>query len=530
MADWRELFKPWIVERGRDYFAGGHVVELEEDGFLVCAKVSGSQEYQVEIRSDSDGVLRMACDCPYAEGGENCKHMAAVLFALEDELGQERSDWQAALEQLPVEKLRELLRDLAAGDHALQDRIVRMVSGPGNEPEQWRMDLEQIILSHSDYRGDIVYGHEYHCLADLAQYLEDSLPYLLIDGQLMEAVHLVFNVYDTAFGEALSIDDSEGQDLISEVCRNAFEQILSQADDRERRKIFDLLHEFLESGEWDWGSEDFEEMLLSLDWSAELQQKNLQWLDDDLAPWRMPQRAALMERMGASASELIAWWEKHRDSDSAYHPLLQLYEEHDLPKAIALVREKRDRTKKTDWQITEYTKTLLKLLEKAGEQDAFETELWYLVRTLHCQEPEYLARLKQLTPPEQWPNLFEQLLADAMIPAARMALYHFEGMYAELFAELCKYPTFPGFLSYEKELRVWNPNRTLTYYTEILKREMVTATQRKQYSHIIRHLEKMKVYPGGESATQVLAAYWYAYHKNRPAMKDELQKAGYPQK
>lgn len=249
MGDWRELFKPWILERGRVYFSGGHVVELEEEGFLVCAKVSGSQEYQVEIRSDSDGVLRMACDCPYAERGENCKHMAAVLFALEDVPEQERTDWQTALEQLPVEKLRELLRDLAVGDHALQARIVRVVSGPGNEPEQWRKDMEQILLKHSDYRGDIVYGHEYHCLADLAQYLEDSLPYLLIDGQVMEAVQLVFNVYDTAFGETLSNDDSGGHALVSQVCRNAFEQILSKADDRERRKIFDLLHEFLEGSE-----------------------------------------------------------------------------------------------------------------------------------------------------------------------------------------------------------------------------------------------------------------------------------------
>lgn len=72
--------------------------------------------------------------------------------------------------------------------------------------------------------------------------------------------------------------------------------------------------------------------------------------------------------------------------------------------------------------------------------------------------------------------------------------------------------------------------RTLTYYTEILKREMDKATQRKHYRHLIRHLEKMKTYPGGESAARNLSAYWYGYHKNRPAMKDELQKAGYPQK
>lgn len=110
-----------------------------------------------------------------------------------------------------------------------------------------------------------------------------------------------------------------------------------------------------------------------------------------------------------------------------------------------------------------------------------------------------------------------------------MALYHLEGMIAELFEELCQYPSFSRFTSYEAELRNWNPQRTLTYYTEILKREMDAATQRKHYRHLIRHLEEMKAYPGGESAAQKLADYWYGYHKNRPAMKDELQEAGYPQ-
>ena len=28
----------------------------------------------------------MSCDCPYAEGGSNCKHMVAVLFHFEEEL------------------------------------------------------------------------------------------------------------------------------------------------------------------------------------------------------------------------------------------------------------------------------------------------------------------------------------------------------------------------------------------------------------------------------------------------------------
>lgn len=92
--------------------------------------------------------------------------------------------------------------------------------------------------------------------------------------------------------------------------------------------------------------------------------------------------------------------------DGAYHPLLHLYEEESLPKAIELVREKRKQDN-TAWSIINYTKALLGLLEKAGEQ-----------------------------------------------------------------------------AEYEKELRQWDPERTLGLSTELLKREMDKSSDRKQYRHV----------------------------------------------
>lgn len=41
-------------------------------------------------------VVRMRCDCPYADGGENCKHMAAVVYALEETHGAEEARKLAA--------------------------------------------------------------------------------------------------------------------------------------------------------------------------------------------------------------------------------------------------------------------------------------------------------------------------------------------------------------------------------------------------------------------------------------------------
>ena len=203
MTSWRNLFRPWILERGQAYFECGQVTELEDDGDLVRAEVSGSQVYHVAIRRSGKQVVSMTCDCPYADKGENCKHMAAVLFALKGQTTQHRSEcrleWQVALEKLSSEQMRELLRSMAEENGSLQDRIVRLVAGPGTEPSQWQDDLEQIILDHSDYRGWLGYDRAYDCMLDLVEYLEESLPPLLIEGKLLDAAKLVMTVYGTAF-------------------------------------------------------------------------------------------------------------------------------------------------------------------------------------------------------------------------------------------------------------------------------------------------------------------------------------------
>ena len=532
MANWRDLFKPWILERGQEYFECGQVTELEDDGDLVRAEVSGSQNYHVEIQRSGKRVERMSCDCPYADKEENCKHMAAVLFALEDRSAQQRTgcrlEWQVALENLSVEQMRTLLRSMAEENGSLQDRIVRLVTAPGTEPSQWQNDLEQIILDHSDYRGWLSYDRAYHCMMDIVEYLEESLIPLLIEGKLLDAAKLVMTVYGTAFSQ--DMDDSDGGLAnVSDACRESLEKILYLAEPQQERKIFYMLHEFLEGSDWDYGSDDLEELILSLNWSEELQQKNLQYLDDNLDSWRMERRAELMERMGASSSEIIAWWEQFRENGSAYRPLLRLYEEHDLSKAIELVREERQK-EKIDWRLEELSKTLLRLLEKAGDQAEYEKELGHLVLERKCQEREYVSRLKIITPPDQWPVVFETLMADAKHPSDRRVLYHLEGMMEELFAELCQHPSFGSLQCYAAELRAWDSVRTRTYYVEILKQEMDAANQRKQYRHIIQYLSDLSTYPGGHKAAKELAEYWHVYHRNRPAMKDELRQAGYPQK
>jgi len=89
--NWENLFAPIILERGYDYYIHRNVTSIKRTESKVRAIVSGSEDYSVYIVFDGDRIEEMDCTCPYADDGNRCKHMAAVLFAI-DGIEEEVSD------------------------------------------------------------------------------------------------------------------------------------------------------------------------------------------------------------------------------------------------------------------------------------------------------------------------------------------------------------------------------------------------------------------------------------------------------
>ncbi len=56
------------------------VENLRINSNRVKAVVQGTDFYHVEIKLNGNKIIGMSCDCPYAQDGHNCKHMAAVLY------------------------------------------------------------------------------------------------------------------------------------------------------------------------------------------------------------------------------------------------------------------------------------------------------------------------------------------------------------------------------------------------------------------------------------------------------------------
>ncbi len=82
MLQWQHLFSGTILQRGREYYKKNKVRTLIQDGELYYASVEGNEEYEVQIRIRGDRIADMSCECPYAQDGNRCKHMAAVLYEI----------------------------------------------------------------------------------------------------------------------------------------------------------------------------------------------------------------------------------------------------------------------------------------------------------------------------------------------------------------------------------------------------------------------------------------------------------------
>ncbi|MCI5856437.1 MAG: DEAD/DEAH box helicase [Agathobacter sp.] len=100
---WENLFTKTILNRGLELYARGNCTILDDSELSAYVQVRSEsrRNYFYDVDFDFEpqsGTFEMTCDCPYAEGGYYCKHMAAAIYELknngiyEHEFEQERKE------------------------------------------------------------------------------------------------------------------------------------------------------------------------------------------------------------------------------------------------------------------------------------------------------------------------------------------------------------------------------------------------------------------------------------------------------
>lgn len=128
-----------LAGRGYDYYESGMVTNLKVRGTTIDAEVAGRScpSYTVKVWCDDNGIDGN-CTCPYSQGFDVCKHVAAVLFEWIYERVDETPDssiseaqLRQAVENLSKSELAELLMELVKDNGALYQKLRVLVEKIG---------------------------------------------------------------------------------------------------------------------------------------------------------------------------------------------------------------------------------------------------------------------------------------------------------------------------------------------------------------------------------------------------------------
>ena len=544
---WKNIFPPHIWQRGVDYYRDGRVLDLHYLNSEVTAQVEGSETYTVSVTFNEarDGITDYFCDCLYGEDGTPCKHLAAVLCAVQDgaqsPIPEEKSEHtvEALVGLLSESQMRSLLIRFAEGDSHIREVIQLAATNelPQSQKNQWEADLEELTDSMSDRHGFIDYEDASEYCDALEEYMNDRLPDLLFAGKTMDAFQLTWLTFQT--GVEQDMDDSDGGlSVLASFCMDAWSQILKQADLEEQREILhwftahyaslDLGRMFLDEYLYDapWKDEIGPELLSFLDRQIQecLKNENSQYRLEDLIVYRVK----WMERLGKSEEEQEQYF-------AQYHYLPRIREikisqadqSGDWVTALALLEESREIDKDKPGLVAKYSAQIIEIYERTDNRESLLKELRNYLYEFRQDDLVYVLKLKAMLTPEEWTTERDRLLNSETMRFQTYTLLEQEQMYEELMQRIEKNTDIHALERYERLLKKSYGQRCLNAYVTHLQDAMGRAYNRKAYWSVIQTLKKVRKYPDGKETAKGLADCWRAKYPRRTSMLDELNKAGF---
>lgn len=560
MKKWKKRFAKHILERGFDYYQQGLVTSVQKNATGYRAVVEGTEDYSVEILVYDNEEWELQCDCPYADGGNYCKHMAAVMYQIEqEELEGEHAKsrkekpvdrnrmLKEIIERIPLEELRGILLQIAKEDKSLGDQLLMKYAEEidAHQIMHLKKEVNRIAHTYMDDDGFIDYHHAWEYVQALLDFMQEKIQILIDRDYLAEAFALTNHAFLSI--DLDMIDDSDGGIMeIADVCMSYWKQILKLCSEDMEKDMFHWFTEQYYSIEQDYLKEFIGVFLMENFQKPDLLHQKLTLLDAEIEGIEkslpkdessylhfiyedaVARRYQIMKTLGCSKAERNAYKQKyHHLSNVRRLEINEHLENREYEKAIRVLLESKEIDHKLRGLVSMYSEQLIELYQQTGQMDAYKNALKEYVFCHGQRELTYVHLLKEQCDIKEWEQLRDQLLLAKSMLALRYELLISEGMYERMLNELEAANSIYTLDYYEKTLRMHFPEKTRDLYIAYIKRQVEYTSDRKGYKQIMKYLKKIKNYPGGKEEAKQIVEEWKKEYKRRPAMMDELEKAGF---
>lgn len=540
---WKNIFERRILERGEDYAYSHAVHDIVRTDDRITAEVDGTETYFVKIMLEEDEVSDMYCTCPYAEGGNCCKHMAAVLYAVE-ELPDEEIMLQGRteavsiaelLEEVSPEEVKAFICRQAEQNTAFAN-LVRLSLGRNDRA----VDEDALIREADLIMADCMNGYyidrndEAEMMSEMYRFLNEKLEPLADRGICMSVFRITWHIlkeldkidaesYDGGHAGGFTVNCFSVWDTIIEHCSaEEKEMIKNLLLKRAAAEMDSSLEEFAEDHFWD--HDMAVQKLLELDEVIDQVMNENSYLMNT-AERRLPQRIKWMKRAGASDEEVEAYMKEHWSFRSIRRMALdaaKAAKDNDQIERILL--DSLDIEHDNAHAVTEYTKQLISLYAETGNKEREKQYLQSLLMKTDKIEIEDIRRLKQLCAPDEWTRRINSILKVNSDETQRCMILADESRYEELLETL----TTAKDRSLLDQYRIMIPKeydrQILKLYESQLDMIAYNARRSKEYQEMDRKLKSVISYDGGKQLAKRLADKWVSEYPGRRAMADMLRK------
>lgn len=553
---WENMFRPHILERGYEYYIMGSVLELGQfgsDDTFYEARVEGSTEYHVTIQFYNGMVSDMECDCPYALDGNNCKHMAAVLYEIEEKREtpfvdrcEEIVSSESLIEVLrraSEEDLRAFLLELSTEDERIKNRVFLKFSASVDKVQLGNLmqELEAISNDCSDRSGYINWERASDYESAIIEFLEDNTKILLGRNCVLEAFELIGKTIFRV-GEQ-ELDDSFGTMTgIASFAHQCLSDVVAASGQAEKGEIFDWFKARIKNND----APEYAEDMISAFFDEEFHEeefllKKLQLFDnEDMLPaeddWRARYRynnniircLNIMDELDFPEPQLQEYIQKHWErSEVRKAAAKRAVRKGNIEKAIRILQESKDLDQQYAGLVAEYSQELIRLFERIGNKKEYRKELEFQIFSCRQSDFLYISMLKTHCEKDEWEIYRERILTSPSCSSIRYSLMETEGMLERLMQEIVQANSVHLLDRYENSLKGSFPDQLRDAYVTYVNCNAATVSNRKEYNHLVRYLKKIRKYPGGCEIAADIAKSWRIFYYRRSAMMDELSKAGF---
>ena len=574
--NWQKLFASHILERGYDYYCDGAVENIEIGRDDIRADVVGTEDYEVEISLNDGKVTDMYCSCPYAAGGNNCKHMAAVLYEwtadIMDEDEPEDTDNEdmdndadaesmdlfepavtvcdykkksAAVEKLVTSAERDIVQaflvSVLAEDKKLLLRFRNMVNkcATKEDVEDYFEQIDEIADRYLGRDHFINYYQAYDFMLELEEIIDKDVRRMIDNGSHISAFHVMNHIF-VLLGN-VDMDDSGGEtSMLAEQIYQLWLALLTKVNAQDKRKMFIWFTTHMDGSVIDYLEEYIEQIIMEEFKEPEYEQDKLSFMEEMIekaekkdsgwsrdyavGKWTVTYLKTLEEK-NAPEDQLEEICKKYWNNSGVRRYYIDRYfEKKEYDRVLQVLDESIELDKAYRGQVLEYIQKKKEIYRLQGNKSAYIEQLWKLVLEQSAGDLDIYKELKAQYSEKEWlikrEELFKKLPPNAHIDR----LYKEEKLYDRLLAYVLKSSGLYAVQSYENVLKKEYPKQILSKYQGEVNKMASCTGNRKHYADLVALLRRMKRIKGGSEIVETIVEEWKIKYRNRPAMMDELSK------